>query len=65
LVKPLRSNNPIVIAFHEWAALARDLWHAQSWRERWQCVYGPPGWRADGTGSTTEDLRRAAALAAE
>ena len=23
LVKPLRSNNPLVIAFHEWLALAR------------------------------------------
>ena len=28
LVTPLRSNNPVVIAFHEWAALGRDLWRA-------------------------------------
>ena len=30
LVTPLRSNNPVVIAFHEWAALGRDLWRARS-----------------------------------
>jgi sterol desaturase/sphingolipid hydroxylase (fatty acid hydroxylase superfamily) len=59
LVHPLLTNNPVVIAFHEWYALARDLWHARSWSERWQYVFGPPGWRADGTGLTTENLRRA------
>ena len=42
LVTPLRSNNPIVIAFHEWAALARDLWRSRSWRERLACLTGPP-----------------------
>jgi sterol desaturase/sphingolipid hydroxylase (fatty acid hydroxylase superfamily) len=47
LVTPLLSNNPVVIAFHEWAALARDLWRAKSWRERLMFVVGPPGWSAD------------------
>jgi sterol desaturase/sphingolipid hydroxylase (fatty acid hydroxylase superfamily) len=42
LVKPLRSNNPVIIAFHEWAALGRDLWCARSWRERFACLIGPP-----------------------
>jgi sterol desaturase/sphingolipid hydroxylase (fatty acid hydroxylase superfamily) len=42
LVKPLRSNNPVVIAFHEWTALGRDLWRARSWRGRLACVFGPP-----------------------
>jgi sterol desaturase/sphingolipid hydroxylase (fatty acid hydroxylase superfamily) len=42
LVTPLRSNNPLIIAFHEWAALARDIWQARSWRERLMCVIGPP-----------------------
>ena len=42
LVTPLRSNNPIIIAFHEWAALGRDLWQAKSWRERAACLIGPP-----------------------
>jgi hypothetical protein len=42
LVTPLRSNNPIVIAFHEWAALCRDLWRARSFGERLACLIGPP-----------------------
>jgi sterol desaturase/sphingolipid hydroxylase (fatty acid hydroxylase superfamily) len=42
LVTPLLSNNPFIIGFHEWAALARDLWHARSWRERLACLFGPP-----------------------
>jgi sterol desaturase/sphingolipid hydroxylase (fatty acid hydroxylase superfamily) len=42
LVKPLRSNNPIIIGFHEWVALSGDLWRAKSWRERLACVMGPP-----------------------
>jgi sterol desaturase/sphingolipid hydroxylase (fatty acid hydroxylase superfamily) len=42
LVKPLLSNNPLVISFHEWAALLRDVWHARSWRERLMCIIGPP-----------------------
>ena len=65
LVKPLTSNNPVVINFHEWAALGRDLWRARTWRERWFHLFGPPGWRADGRGFTTDDLRRAAVAPAE
>jgi sterol desaturase/sphingolipid hydroxylase (fatty acid hydroxylase superfamily) len=42
LVTPLRSNNPIVIAFHEWSAMGRDLWRARSWRGRLACLIGPP-----------------------
>jgi hypothetical protein len=41
-VTPLRSNNPIVIAFHEWGALRRDLWRARSWEARLACLIGPP-----------------------
>ena len=43
LVKPLRSNNPVVIAFHEWGALGRDLWRSPTWRARFACLIGPPG----------------------
>ncbi len=42
LVTPLRSNNPVIIAFHEWAALAGDLWRARFWHERLACLIGPP-----------------------
>lgn len=58
LVKPLLTNNPLKIAFHEWGAMARDVWRARSWHDRVAFVFGPPGWRPDGTGFTTENLRR-------
>jgi sterol desaturase/sphingolipid hydroxylase (fatty acid hydroxylase superfamily) len=54
LVHPLRSNNPVVIAFHEWVALARDLWQARSWRERWLYLFGPPGWQPHHEGTKPE-----------
>ena len=63
LVKPLESNNPLVVDFHEWAALARDLWQARSPRAWLGHLFGPPGWRPDGTGLTTAALRRATAAA--
>jgi sterol desaturase/sphingolipid hydroxylase (fatty acid hydroxylase superfamily) len=47
LVKPLLSNNPLVIGFHEWAALLRDAWRARSWRERLMCIIGPPASHPD------------------
>jgi sterol desaturase/sphingolipid hydroxylase (fatty acid hydroxylase superfamily) len=63
LVKPLVTSNPVLFNFFEWRNLARDLWRAQSWRERALYLFGPPGWRPDGQGVTTEDLRRAVAAA--
>jgi sterol desaturase/sphingolipid hydroxylase (fatty acid hydroxylase superfamily) len=64
LVKPLLSNNPLIVDFHEWAAMGRDLLHARSLRDALGYLFGPPGWRPNGEGQTTEALRRAAAAQA-
>jgi sterol desaturase/sphingolipid hydroxylase (fatty acid hydroxylase superfamily) len=61
LVTPLRSNNPIVIGLHEWAALARDLWRLRSWRERFACLIGPP----DGGAAAPSVARQDSAVHAE
>ncbi|MFP5354278.1 MAG: sterol desaturase family protein, partial [Gemmatimonadota bacterium] len=45
-------------AFHEWAAIVRDVTRAHSWRERFGYVFGPPGWSADGSRRTSEQIRR-------
>ena len=58
LVRPLLSNNPLHIAFHEWIALARDLRYAGSVRAALGHLFGPPGWRPDGSGITTRSLRQ-------
>lgn len=58
LVTPLKTRNPIKIALHEWAALLSDVAHARNWREAWMYMFGAPGWRPDGSGMTSESLRR-------
>ncbi len=47
LTKNINTHNPLRIAFHEWAAIARDVRGAQSWRERVGFTLGPPGWTPD------------------
>ena len=42
LVGPLRSNNPLWIAFHEFVALGRDLWRGRNWRERLRAFVAVP-----------------------
>lgn len=43
LVKPLRSNNPFVIALHEWAALIRDAMRSRSVSDLVITLFGRPG----------------------
>ncbi len=43
LVHPLRSLNPLTIAFHEWLQIARDFRRARSWRLRLRQLFGRPG----------------------
>jgi sterol desaturase/sphingolipid hydroxylase (fatty acid hydroxylase superfamily) len=63
LTHDLGSFHPLRIAFHEWAAIARDLRRAPSAGAALGLVLGPPGWRPDGRGATAEALRGAAAEA--
>jgi sterol desaturase/sphingolipid hydroxylase (fatty acid hydroxylase superfamily) len=44
LTKNLRSYNLLVIAFHEYASIARDLRAAPTWSERWHRLFSGPGW---------------------
>ena len=44
LTKNIGSFNPLVIAFHEIAAIARDVRKAHGLREALGYVFGPPGW---------------------
>jgi hypothetical protein len=62
LYRPLKSYNLFVIEFDQWHALWRDLRSAASIRDGLGYLFMPPGWRADGAGETTEDLRRRAKM---
>jgi sterol desaturase/sphingolipid hydroxylase (fatty acid hydroxylase superfamily) len=59
-VEPLKSYNPLHIEFGRWVDLFRDVALAPNLRSAIGYIVMPPGWRADGQGETTEDLRRLA-----
>jgi sterol desaturase/sphingolipid hydroxylase (fatty acid hydroxylase superfamily) len=62
LVVPLRSHNPVRIAFFQWVGIVHDLRRARSLREVLGYLFGPPGWAPDGPGETTEVIRARAGL---
>jgi sterol desaturase/sphingolipid hydroxylase (fatty acid hydroxylase superfamily) len=65
LVSPnVSSRNPFAINMGPWIGLAGDLASARSAREVWMYLFGAPGWRPDGRGLTTSELRRGALSAA-
>jgi sterol desaturase/sphingolipid hydroxylase (fatty acid hydroxylase superfamily) len=63
IVRNIDTFNPLRIAFHEWLAMARDVAAARSWRVVLGAIFGPPGWRADGAGQTSANIRAAWAAA--
>ncbi len=57
------SRNPFVVNFSPWIGLVKDLASARSPREVWMFLFAPPGWRPDGNGLTTAELRAQARAA--
>jgi len=43
LVHSVGTLNPLILAFHEWVAMAKDLRNAASWRDRVKLLFGRPG----------------------
>jgi sterol desaturase/sphingolipid hydroxylase (fatty acid hydroxylase superfamily) len=60
LVTPMTSYNLLRVEFTPWISLGRDLLRARSLRAFFGTLFMPPGWRADGAGETTQDLRQRA-----
>jgi sterol desaturase/sphingolipid hydroxylase (fatty acid hydroxylase superfamily) len=62
IVKNLGTFNPLRIALHEYAAIARDQARRDlTLRQRLGYLFAPPGWTHVGTQATTAALRRAEA----
>ena len=59
LTKNIHTFNPWKIAFHEFAALGRDVRSASSWRNALGYILMPPGWSPDGSTLTAEQMRAA------
>lgn len=58
LTKPLDNPGPAGIVFHEWQAIGKDLSRTDiGWKEKWQYLFGPPGWSHDGSRMTSDQLR--------
>jgi sterol desaturase/sphingolipid hydroxylase (fatty acid hydroxylase superfamily) len=60
LTTDIRTYNPLRIAFHELAAIGRDLARAPTLRAKLGYLVMPPGWSHDGSTKTAGQLRRAA-----
>jgi sterol desaturase/sphingolipid hydroxylase (fatty acid hydroxylase superfamily) len=59
LTKPLENENPVNIIFHEWGNIYRDLRRKNlNFRQRWNYLFGRPGWSHDGSSYTSNELRR-------
>ena len=63
-VHPLESYNPLRVEFTQWASLLRDLRSARSVKAFFGFLLMPPGWRPEGNGETTGELRLRRAQAA-
>ena len=59
LVTNINTFNPIKIAFIEWFAMFKDAFTGQkSLKDRINYFLKPPGWKHDGTGKLSYDLRK-------
>jgi len=59
LVKNISSFNPLYVAFHEWIAMFKDVFTSKtSFINRLKYIVKPPGWKHDGTGILSDDIRK-------
>ncbi len=56
----INTYNPLRIAGHEFANLARDVAQAPTWGDKWRYLWMPPGWSHDGRSQTADEMRQAA-----
>lgn len=58
LVTNITSYNLLYVAFHEWINLFRDIFSSKiSFIDRLKYFSKPPGWKHDGTGILSKDIR--------
>lgn len=59
LTKPIEKTGAVDIVFHEWQAIGKDVTRKDiGWKEKWQYVFGPPGWSHDGSRLTSQQMRQ-------
>ena len=59
LVKNINTYNPVKIAFIEWVTMFKDIFTGKkSLKNRLFYLFKPPGWKHDGSGKVSDDLRK-------
>ncbi len=58
LTKPVHSQNPLDIIFHEWKSIVRDVNRKLPFHTRLKYIFMPPGWSHDGSSKTANQLRK-------
>jgi sterol desaturase/sphingolipid hydroxylase (fatty acid hydroxylase superfamily) len=59
LTSNLKTYNPIIIAFHEWVLIFKDVFTSRTTLiKKLSYFVKPPGWKHDGSGILSNDLRR-------
>ncbi len=59
LVKNISSFNPLYVAFHEWIDMFSDVFLSKtSVLNKLKYLIKPPGWKHDGTGLLSDDIRK-------
>jgi sterol desaturase/sphingolipid hydroxylase (fatty acid hydroxylase superfamily) len=56
LVDNLSSFNLLLVSFHEWIAIAKDVWHAP-WQHKLSYMLREPGWSHDGSRETSAMIK--------
>lgn len=56
ITHPLRSWNPLWANVHVFWDIIKAVWHAESRRDRWLYVFGPPGWRPESLGGRDQPI---------
>ena len=59
LVKNIHTYNPVKVAFNEWIQMFKDAFTSKTtFVNRLKYLVKPPGWKHDGTGILSTDLRK-------
>ena len=58
LTKPVESQNPFHIIFHEWKNIRKDVIKKVPLTTKLKYIFMPPGWSHDGSTKTAEQLRK-------
>ncbi|MCX4091309.1 sterol desaturase family protein [Nocardia sp. alder85J] len=55
------TDNPLRVNYHEFAAMLRDIRHADTWRGRLGYIFAPPGWTESSTAASSASASSASA----